>query len=382
MNLKKLIFCAVCAAIPAAVISAAWGFSGASRVLQDQELPAYDNNASVVAIEAENLIRAGMPYRKELAKLGSSLVSQPQIRYAADETGIFFSPNGLMKNIDPPLEEYVDKNIKGIAEFADKARQNRQQTYVALIPTASAIMQSNLPPYAGSVMVNQRQFIEDVNSRLSAAATSVDAYSALWQRRNQYIYYRTEDNLASLGGYWVYSAMLSRMGLGQANLGQFDIEYANNAFYGDLYRGTGYRDVVPDSVSLFRYSRGNRVPHEFLVTKTDGESYKIYHTLFPKSAAQLGGELDVFLGGMSAVTDIQVSSQYSSRLLVFGDKTALAYLPFIANNVQRVTLVDLSRDAGGFSSVNIEDYDKVLFAYGVESFMRTDIPSRASSLLE
>lgn len=382
MNLKRIIFCALCAVLPAMVAATLWYYEG---VLEDwrrgEVLPVYDGDVNGFAIEAENLVKAGIPYNKELAKFGGLLVSQPHL-YSTSGTEIFLSPDGLMKNIDPPVDAYVEENIKGITKFAEWARQNYQQTYVAIIPTASAIMQKNLPPYAQSVMVNQRQFIEDVYSGLSASATTVDIYSALWQRQNQYIYYRTENNLTPLGGHCVYAVMTSRLGLGRSQINQFDIEYANNAFYGDLYRESGYRDVVPDSISLFRYGNQNRVEHEFLVVKTDGESYKTYHTLFPKSAAQAGGELDVFFGGVSAVTDIYTASQYSSSLLVFGDKTALAYLPFIANNVKRVTLVDLFHDKSRLSSVNIEEYDKILFAYGVESFMHTNNPSRAAAWVE
>lgn len=379
MKLKRLIFCAVCAAIPAAVALALWSHVGVAADMQrTRDFPVYGGDESEFAIDAEILVRSGIPYRKELETLGNTLALRPQLRLE-NETGIFVSPDGLMKNIDPPVEAYVEENIKGIIRFAEWARINRRQTYVALIPTASAIMQRNLPQHAESVVVNQRQFIEDVYSRLSGSATTVDVYSALWQKQSQYIYYRTENNLTSLGGYYVYAAMTSRMGLGQAKINEFDIEYADNAFYGDLYRESGYRDVMPDSVSLFRYAPNNRVAHEFLVTKTDGISYKTYHTLFPQSAAAFGNGLDVFFGGISAVTDIKTASQYSSNLLVFGDKTALAYLPFIANNVNRVTLADLFHGKSELSSVNIDDYDKIIFAYGVESFMHTNNPSRASA---
>lgn len=384
MKPSKLLFCVLLALIPAVVFTSVWRQGNAGT------FSLWDAGGGALTIEAEWLARSGIPFREQLTVISDRIkmvgghreIVARSYGYPSKQNGVFIGNGSLMRNIDAPIERYVDQNIQGVAEFAEAMRQNRKQTYLVLIPTAGAIMQQKLPRYASSVMVNQYGFIEDVYGRVSGAATTVDAYSPLIARQGQYIYYRTEDNLTPLGGYYVYAAMLSRMGLGKADFNQFEIDYVNNRFYGDLSDETGYTDVTPDLISVYRYSPTNRTPHGFLVTHSGSAETKTYHTLFPEHAVTLGGELDIFLGGISAVTDIRTSSQHSGRVLIFGDKTALAYLPFLSNNCEQATLLDLSRGKSELGQVDPLNYDKIIFAYGVESFMHTTIPSRAMELLE
>lgn len=382
INIKKLIFLILSAAIPLTVFISSYSIA-------DMEAIYYDTGGGSTAILAERLIRRGIPFREELLWLNGKLGSYagrheivPQsYGYPAKQNGIFVGGDSLMKNIDPPIEAYVRENTEGVVKIAENMRQYRVQTYLMLLPTSGAILQQNLPYKAQSVMVNQLKFIEDVYGGVSVGAITIDAYSALIARQNQYIYYRTENNLTSLGGFFVYSAMLTRMAIGKAEFNQFDIDYADSAFYGNLCEETAYTDIKPDVISLFKYSEANRAPREFLVTRKGGGQVKTYHTLFPEQAAVFGKELDIFMGGMSALTDIKTSLQHAPKILVFGDKTAIAYIPFLANNASRVTLVDLFYDKSEFDGINPEDYDKIVFAYSVESFMHTNNPSRAVKLL-
>jgi hypothetical protein len=229
-------------------------------------------------------------------------------------------------------------------------------------------------------MVNQRQFIGDIYGVAAGAVITVDAYTPLIQRQNQYIYYRTENNLTALGGFYAYSAMLRRMALGEAELSRFNIDYFSEGYFGDLAREAGRSSALADEISLFRYGGASAAPLEFMVTHTDaatGET-KTYHSLYPEEAARLGQPLDIFLGGLSSITDIASSKHLAAKVLVFGDETALSYAPFLAADCSRVTVVDLADAPENLSRINPAEYDKVVFAYSVESFMHTNYPARAA----
>lgn len=379
---KALFFAIISIILVLTVFSAFWGESAGIGEMRD--------NGVTFPVWSERLTAENFPFGGGLRELGSIMASiegqreivRQSYGYPVKQNGIFVTSDSLMKNIDPPIPHYVGENIAGVVEFAESMRQSRKQTYLMLIPTSGAIVQQKLPRYSQSVMVNQYQFIEDAYSRAAGSAVTIDAYAALIARQNQYIYYRTENNLTSLGGYYVYSAIISRLGIGKADYSQFDIDYVNNGYYGDLCAESGYTSLPPDMVSLFRYSASNPAIHEFTVTHRGDGGEKVYHTLYPEGAAVLGEPLDIFLGGISAVTDIKTHSQFSTRLLVFGDKTAISYLPFLANNCSQVTLVDLFHDKSRFEDIDPLDYDKIIFAYGIESFMHTNNPARATALLE
>lgn len=382
MKRIKILALVICAFIPAMALLAA--YSLAPESLADVMSPSQD---TTVGFRLERAIRQSFPFGEQLLDLrnrinlsgGRREIVTQVYGLPIKQRGIFISEDSLMKNIDDPVAGYVDMNVEQITAFADEMRQDGVQTYFMLIPTSGAILQQNLPLNADSVMVNQRRFIDGVYSRVSGSAITIDAYSPLFARRNQYIYYRTENNLTSLGGYCVYSAILPRLGLGHAQIKQFDVDYIAGSFYGDLSKESGYTGVSPDTVSLFRYGASNRGVHEFLVTHKSAMGEKTYHTLYPAHATVNGGALDIFLGGISPITDILASTGYTAKILLFADRTAISYAPLLANNCERLTIVNLSSFNFMLDEIDIVDYDKVVFAFSTESFMLSPSAFSAAS---
>jgi hypothetical protein len=329
----------------------------------------------------EGSLQESFPFRDELLRI-HELIDIPGLGAPGRQTAFFVGDGYIMRNLSPPAGAYVRENIERVVEFSENIRQYRTQIYLMLVPGSGAILQQRLPDYASSVMVNQRQFISEVYGAVSGAAVTIDAYSPLIQRQTQYIYYRTEDNLTALGGFYVYAAMLQRMALGEANFNLFGTEYRETDYYGNLADEAGRRGAAPDQIAIYPYGGANSPGLEAAVrhTDSDGEG-KLYHTLFPEEAAALGGPMDIFLGGLSPVTDITSSRPLGSRVLVFGDRTALSYAPFLAANCSRVTIVDLSYPAEVFAQINPADYDKIVFAYGADTFMHTSHPAKAVELL-
>ncbi len=377
MNIKKILFCGFLAAV--AIVAAFPSAFPAVSERDGREVPAASGGETLF-IQTETAIQRGFPFRAELLNL-YDVMDTPGLGIPGAPRGFFVGDGYIMKNIDPPIAAYVRENSERIVEFAEGMRQFNAQTYLMLLPTSGAILQQKLPAYANTVMVNQRQLISEVYGSVSGAVVAIDAYAPLIQRQNQYIYYRTENNLTSLGGYYVYAAMLQRMSLGEAALNQFGVDHHEAGFYGALAESAGRTGAQSDSISLYRYSTTNRVPLEFMVRHTDSDGErKLYRTLYPELGAA-SEPLDVFLGGLSAVTEILSSQPFAARVLIFGDSTALSYASFLAANCTHVTIVDLSLPLNSISWVNPADYEKVVFAYGVESFMHTNHPSKAADLI-
>lgn len=384
MTRLKILALVICAVIPATVLFAVYDSS--PEALQSFASEDFDDT---FGFRLERIIRQGFPLGEALIDLrtrinlsgGRREIVTQVYGLPVKQRGIFISENCLMKNIDEPVKSYVDMNIEGIASFAEEMRQDRVQTYFMLIPTSGAILQQNLPRYADSVMVNQRRFIDEVYNRISGSTITIDAYSSLFDKRNEYIYYRTENNLTSLGGYYVYSAMLPRLELGQAQIKQFDVDYIAGSFYGDLAKESGYTSVSPDTVSLFRYGAANSRTHEFLVTHKSAAGEKTYHTLYPMHTSVNDSIFNIFLGGAPPITDIYTSTGQAANILLFADRTSISYAPLLVNNCERLTIVNLSSFNFMLDEINLEEYDKIVFAFSTESFMRMPEPSRAALYL-
>lgn len=281
-----------------------------------------------------------------------------------EQNGVFINGDRLLKSVSVPDPGVVERNNEAVLEFARYLRSSDIPFFFALIPTASGIMSQSLPAYAQTL--DQRRLIEDVYSQMTGKLTTIDTYLQLSSNREEYLYYRTEDNLTAYGGYHVYAAMAKRLrAVDTPSYSAYDITYAGNSFRGDLYETAPFDTITPDVLVVFRYTKHLR---EYMVTHVDEEGSRLYHTLYPEHLQLLGRDTDIYLGGSAVVVDIRTSAPYDRSLLIFGDKTAQAYLPFLVNHYRQVTLVDLSRDPVLYSGILAEDYDQVLMAYSVETY--------------
>ena len=333
--------------------------------------PVYDNTYSA---NLERYVADGFPIADQLRQIRVDL---KRLGGQREYNGIFLSSEGLMKNIDPPIMATLTANVDAVADFAEYCSELDRTVFLVLIPSASGVLTQNLPLY--STTVNQRRVIEDIYGQLIGRVSTINAHTVLSDHRNQYVYYRTEDNLTSYGGYLVYGEMASRMlGTEAPELGQFNISYDMTGYYGDLYQSAPYRYVQPDILSTYHFSAFRR---EYLVSHTQTGDHRVYHTLYPRQALELGNPMKLYLGGQSAMVNIRTTVSNNRRLLIFGDKTALGYLPFLANHYQQITLIDLFHSENLYASVKPEDYNQILFAYGIESFTTTANPSRARILI-
>lgn len=350
----------------------ALSLGGAQGYVPSVELDA--PGASLVN-DMERHLKDFFPLQQPLKELGLTIRA---LGGQQEYGGVFISGEELIPDLDPPMEYYIQENTASIVQFAEALEI---PTFCMIIPTAAAIRQEHLPQFTQTQVVNQKQIIEDVYSNMIGKVTVADAYTTLFNARDQYLYYRTHNNLTSLGGYYLYTVLGSKMLGLKASLDDYDIEYVKTDFYGDLYTDSPFKDARADTISVFRYVRN---PREYLVTKRKDGNLLTYHTLFPLHLQELR-PLDVYLGGVTALTRIDTNAQapYRTRLLVFGDKTAISYLPFLANHYASVTWVDLFYlDAEGYASINLREFDQALFAYGIESFIHTNNPARAIQLME
>lgn len=319
---------------------------------------------------------AGRSVNQQLSKNDSLKEIAPALLLtfgAQEQDGIFITEDYLLENITPPDQAVLDKNLDSIKQFLEG---HNTHTAVVLIPTACAIKQQELP--ASANLFNQKELISNCYYELSGLASTVDAYSQLFSAKNQYTYYRTESLPTGLGGYYIYNALTSRLGIAARPLDQFEVENLPYDYYGSLYQRSSFKSVSPDLITLYRFSRFSR---QYKLTLTENGEQKSYFTLFPTHLTELGQPESVTFGGFNERMDISVASPYESSILIFADKTALCYLPFLVVHYGNVTMVDLTKcTEEQLAQIDIDAYDQVLFSYSVDNFMHKDVCSAAAKI--
>lgn len=319
-------------------------------------------NPGSLAMRTEQFLSRNFPYKETLKNLA---IDTKLLSGQKESNGIYIAKNHLMENVVPPAKNFTAKNTQEILRFIEK---NQVPTYFMLVPTACAIKRQELPQFAAPY--NQKTYIDDVYAQMLGKASSIDVYSTLFANKEKYIYYRTQSDLTALGGYYVYSVLGRRLDLVTRTLEQYDIEYIDYDFYGDLYQKSPYREIEPDLFSLYHFSKYRR---EYKIVHEYQDEVKSYYTLYPLHLISSANPLDIYLGGISPVTHITIASSYTEKLLIFADESVLSYLPFLVNHYAQVTVVDLAQTTPAMlEKIELDAYQQILFSYSTDNFMQAD----------
>ncbi|MDD2954731.1 MAG: DHHW family protein [Oscillospiraceae bacterium] len=320
---------------------------------------------------AEKSFSQALPFCRQLRQLAWDTRLFSGERQA---DGCFISKDSILPNIPEASAPALEANIEGISHFA--ATNSRIPVYFALIPTVAAIRQDDLPEFSLDCVINQKGVIESVYQALGGKVSAVDVYGTLLNNNNRYLYYRTEDNLTAMGGYFVYSAIASGMGLRVRSLGDFDIQYARHDYVGSLGERFPLARVKPDIISLFHYNNNRRYQ---VCTTLNGATVTL-DSLYDLTRLFSDEPMEVYFGRRGTMTSIRMEeSPYTQKLLVFADDTALAWLPILLSHYEEVLLVDL--ETATQEEIRYLDtlyYDQVLFAYSTDTFMHEDYISSVS----
>lgn len=324
--------------------------------------------------KTEKFLKSNFPFADNLKQLAVSL------KYywgEKEQNKIYIADDCLLEVIEAPIETTVNSNTANIIMFAEAYHV---PTYTMIIPTACAIYQQKIDKLAQTQLYNQKTFIEKTYKQFDGKVSSVNVYPILFANTHQYIYYKTASNLTSLGGYYIYDTLSRRLNINPASAERFEIEYQNHEFYGDIYEKSPYKEITPDTISLYRFWKFRR---EYKVTSTKNEETQTFNTLYPYDAADSTNPINIFMGGVADKIDISVASPNETKILIYGDKTALSYIPFLSIHYGQVTFVNLETASKELlKQIDIQSYDHVLFGLSADTYMHKDLMQNLSQVYQ
>lgn len=311
----------------------------------------------------EEAVSKNLPFRESISDIMDRIHYFSGMRHFGD---IYIGSEGsLLKDIEEPTSRTYSAAKSYISGYAEK---HQIKPYFMLVPTASAILQQEIDDYASEEIYNQRTLIGQMYSLFEGKARTTDVYQTLFDHRNEYIYYHTEDMPTSLGGYYIYSELCDRLSIKQNTLESFSAAYVAHDFYGSLADEFFRPYASPDFITLYEYT-GEKcyftVRHIYEDKATSSESLYVY------DENSVENKLDMILGKHSPITEIARSKGDSTlnSILIFGDKSAKSWLGLLATNYTRITFVDLNEvSAAMLYGISTDNYTHVLFAYSTEAF--------------
>ncbi|MBE6898547.1 MAG: hypothetical protein E7475_06035 [Ruminococcaceae bacterium] len=317
--------------------------------------------------DIEDFVQENFPFAE---RLKNSSVQLQLLLGKKEHDDLFIGNDILIEDIEQPDANIMERNLQELQAFVE------METYtpisVLYLPTKYAIKQQELPDNAEYFAFNQKNFIDKSYAALSGKATTVDAYSTLFANNDKYLYYRTDPNLTGLGAYYVYSALIQRMGMSPLEQDEFDQQHISHNYYGSTFAASSYKDISPDIITLYHPTNQSSVA----VTHHNDYSYT-YNELYPKHLMELSGDLSVILGGDSGDITIRSGLKRQRKLLVFGDESILPILPLLSAHYYEIRFIDFEHwNDTVLNELDVEEMDQILLAYSVDSLIHDPYPAQ------
>lgn len=269
---------------------------------------------------------------------------------------IYYAMDGyLLEEFRAPSQARIEENVSYINALA--ANVDIPVSF-ALIPGATEIKASLLPVNAPSD--SQKAVIDSAYALFEGE--TIDIYSALEARAEDYIYYRTDHHWTSLGAFYGFEAICRAWELPDPSLSDYERETVSEAFYGTTYSSSGFSWVEPDAMEIFVQDDGAAA-----VTSYAGGT-PMGVPMYDKSFLDKKDKYSMFFGGNTPRLEIETGHE-GEKLLILRDSYSDSLAPFFIEDFSHITMLDMRYFKTSVAQFVAENgFDRILVIYSVENF--------------
>lgn len=231
------------------------------------------------------------------------------------------------KEFDP---QQISKNLQALEKFVGKAKQNAD-VHVMMVPTKSWILREKLPAFAPHY--KEQRFYDALQQKLEKEDVLISVEPVLDAHKEEEIYYRTDHHWTTLGAWYAYEQYTKAVGGDlQRAQGKKKFRCISKDFYGTTYAKINYARQA-DKIEIYEPADTLRVVYNMGEKKTK--------TLYDFSFLKTADQYSVFTGGNQAVLEITGGIKNGKTLLLIKDSFANSILPFLAEDYEKLVVVDL-----------------------------------------
>lgn len=231
------------------------------------------------------------------------------------------------KEFDP---QQISKNLQALEKFVGKAKQNAD-VHVMMVPTKSWVLREKLPAFAPHY--KEQKFYDALQQKLEKEDVLISVEPILDAHKEEEIYYRTDHHWTTLGAWYAYEQYTKAVGGDlQRAQGKKKFRCISKDFYGTTYAKINYARQA-DKIEIYEPADKLRVVYNMGEKKTK--------TLYDFSFLKTADQYSVFTGGNQAVLEITGGIKNGKTLLLIKDSFANSILPFLAEDYEKLVVVDL-----------------------------------------
>ncbi len=256
------------------------------------------------------------------------------------------------------VQSTADKYASAVNTTGAKLK-GKARVFDIVVPTSIDI---NLSPSVrkGINSSDQKKATNYIYSRISSDVVKVNAFDALYARRNEYLYFRTDHHWTALGAYYTYYEYAKAAGITPYALTQFE-EQNHGEFLGTFYNDSGKNETLkknPDTFYVYMPDGDIKMN----VTDKNGNTTNL-PLIANASEYSRGMKYLAFIAGDNPYTHIVNSTiTDGSSCLVIKESFGNAFVPFLTANYGEVHVIDYRYWKGNIASfVESNGVDDVIF---------------------
>lgn len=226
-----------------------------------------------------------------------------------------------------------------------------------LVPTSGLVMAESLP--RGAYLFDQKSYIDKATETLSEYNVIYATSILMEHKNNAQVFYKTDHHWTSDGAYTVACDYLDSVGFAYSSV-QLNKTKVTSDFRGSLYSKVLYPFSAYDDINIYDTNSDINVMIE----------EKEYNSLYFKDKLATKDKYTVFCGGNYGRMDISGAGDSGRKLLLIKDSFANCFIPFLADNYDEITVIDMRYMKSDIRSIfESEDYTDVLVLYNISNFV-------------
>lgn len=272
-----------------------------------------------------------------------------------ENNGVYFGKDGyLLEKVLEVSDLKIENNIKYINKFIEN---NNLKTSIMIVPNSFYILRDKLPIKAKEI--ESKEIIDKIYKEVDKAS-SIDLIKPLEDKKDDYIFYKTDHHWTTLGAFIGYKEYLNSLGKEAITLENFKEEKEFN-FLGSYFSKSKNIFIEPDIISYYDFNN-----LEIFIDGVKKES------LIDRDYFKGRDKYSAFLSSNNKLTKIiNKDLKTNEKLLVIKDSYGNSLVPFLTQSFKEVHVVDLRYfDESIKSYIKENNISECLIIYNLINFTR------------
>ena len=333
---KKIIIAAVCTLVAA---GAAVGVCAYIGVFGNKNIDTAVEEKSTVSAQSsvkESSVSAEKSKKPEESSKAESSKPVKELKGEFDGNVFIYDKQGY--EIFYGTEDTAKKYVEAVSKIRSSL-DSSINVYDMVVPTHS---EYGLPDKYKKLGSDEKENIKYIYSQIGDNVKTIDANSGLESHKDEYIYFKTDNNWTGLGAYYSYAEFCKAAGMEAVDISKLSSGEIKG-FTGSLASATK-SDEKPDGNKILYgnpdFVKYYTIPGNYTCTLLENGKDSPEEVPLIATIASGSNAYSAFIWGDNPYMHIKTNNNTGRKLCIIKDSLGCAFAPFTVSNFDEIYIID------------------------------------------